>query len=165
MKYLLDNFTGKKANPATTIDIKSKGSSLVFSFIAEESSLFSYSKKNNDDLWKGSVVEVFLDLGDKDFYYEFEVAPNGAMFVAKKYPDHLEFIKNDFFKSTTSVEGNTYKVEMEIDLSKLRITNYIKYNCFRIENERSKEKSDNLEALSPTLCETFHVRDKFINLN
>ncbi len=164
MKYLLDNFTGKTASPKTTIDIKSKGSCLVFSFVAEESSLFSYSKKNNDDLWKGSVVEVFLDLGDKDFYYEFEVAPNGATFIAKKYVDHLEFIKNDFFKSSTSNEGRTYKVEMEIDLSKLKITNNIKYNCFRIENECPKEKSDNLAALSPTLCDTFHVRDKFINL-
>lgn len=164
MKYLLDNFSGKIAKPRTSVEIKNKGSSLVFSFAAEESSLFSYSKKNNDDLWKGSVVEVFLDLGDKDFYYEFEVAPNGATFIAKKYIDHLEFIENNFFKSTTSIKEKTYIVEMEIDLSKLRISNCIRYNCFRIENECPKEKSDNLSALSPTLCDTFHIRDKFLDL-
>lgn len=164
MKYLLNNFTGKIASPKTSFNVTNRGTSLVFSFVAEESSLFSYSKKDNDDLWKGCVVEVFLDLGDKDFYYEFEVAPNGAIFVAKKYPDHLEFIKSNFFKSSVTVNDNIYKVNMEVDLSKLKVSNIVRYNAFRIENETAKEKSNNLEALSPTLCDTFHIRDKFINL-
>ena len=164
MKYLLNNFTGEIASPKTSFNVTNRGTSLVFSFVAEESSLFSYSKKDNDDLWKGCVVEVFLDLGDKDFYYEFEVAPNGATFVAKKYIDHLEFIKNDFFKSKSVIEGTSYKVEMVIDLSKLNILKDIRYNAFRIENDSPKEKSDNLFALNPTLCDTFHIREKFIKL-
>ena len=50
---------------------------------------------------------------------------------------------------------------MNVDLSKLKHNNNIEYNAFRIEmvNERQI-----LEALNPTLCNTFHVREKFMRL-
>ena len=164
MSYLKNNFNGGQTKTKTSFAVKKIGSTIIANFIAHDSSLFSYSIKDNDDLWKGCVVELFLDLGDRDFYYEFEVAPNGAIFVAKKYIDHLKFIKNDFFKSKSVIEGTSYKVEMVIDLSKLNTLKDIRYNAFRIENDSSKEKSDNLFALNPTLCDTFHIREKFIKL-
>ena len=164
MKYLSNNFTGELGVPKTSFEIKKEDGSLIFSFVAHDSYLYSYSKKNNDDLWKGCVTEVFLDLGDKDFYYEFEVAPNGAVFVAKKFVDHLEFPQNYFFIGISKIYGKDYEVTMEVDLTKLKISKNIKYNAFRVENETAKEKSKNLFALSPTFSDTFHVRDKFIDL-
>ena len=163
MTYLSDNFDGQKANPQTLFDIERKRDKLLFHFIAQESCLYSFSKENNSDLWRGCVCEVFLDLGD-DFYYEFEVAPNGATFIAKIKDRKITFFDCDFFVSEAKVEGNTYSVTMQIDLAKLSNPPFIRYNAFRVET-RPNEKEQNLSALNPTLCETFHIRDKFIKLS
>ena len=158
MKYLLDNHTGIIAEPKTLFDIKIKDSIITAHFSALGSSLTSFSKLDNSDLWKDNVVEIFLDLGVEGFYYEFEIAPNGAKFVAKKYPNHLEYLPTDLIDTGVSIDGNTYSVELKMDLTKFPRYTYIRYNAFRI------EKGTMLQALSPTYSDTFHVRDKFISL-
>ena len=160
MKLLLDNLTGKEVFPKTEFEVIKRKNILSFHFIAHDSSLISYSNKDNDELWRGNVVEVFLSLGD-DFYYEFEVAPSGAAFVATILNRQITFINNDFFSSICKRSNNQYEVIMNVDLSKLKHNNNIEYNAFRIEmvNERQI-----LEALNPTLCNTFHVREKFMRL-
>ena len=57
---------------------------MIFEFSAYDSSLNSFSNIDNDELYNGDVVEVFLDLGD-EVYYEFEVAPNGASFFLEYF--------------------------------------------------------------------------------
>ena len=161
MQKLLDNRTGKYIEPETLVSYKKVNNTLVFGFFAKDSSLSSYSNKNNDEIWRGDVVEVFLDFGD-DFYYEFEVAPNGTTFIAKIVNGKPVFIKNDFFKSEATIEGNNYKVKMVIDLSKFHKVSSIKFNAFRIETKGIKQDYI-LQALSPTESDTFHVRDKFID--
>ena len=158
MKYLLDNFTGNIASPKTSFEMEFDGPFLNIHFCAEESSLTSYSSINNSDIWKDNVVEVFLDLGDDDFYYEFEVAPNGTTFAAKKYKDYLEYLPSDLIDTKVAIKGDSYIVEIRIDLSKFPKYRHIRYNAFRIERGKI------LEALSPTYCDTFHVRDRFISL-
>lgn len=160
MKKLFDNFTGKEAIPETLFSYKRENDVLTFEFTAKDSSLTSYSSINNDKLYDDNAVEIFLDLGD-DFYYEFEVAPNGATFIATILNRNITFIENNFFEAQSLIEGNSYHVTMKIDLNKLKITKTIKFNAFRIE----RKYGCTLEALSPTLCDTFHVRDKFINLD
>lgn len=161
MQYLFDNRTGKKAIPETLISYKKENNKLVFEFIAKDSSLSGYSNKDNDDIYRGDVVEIFLDFGD-EYYYEFEVAPNGATFIAKIINETPLFIKNDFFKSKVIIDGQTYKVNMVIDLDKFKQIKHIKFNAFRIETKGIKQDYI-LQALSPTLKDTFHVRDKFID--
>ncbi len=163
MSYLLNNFNGKIANPKTIVKIEKKEEKIIFNFAAFDSCLYSYSKKNNTNLWKACVCEVFLDLGD-DFYYEFEVAPNGKTFIAIIKNKKVTFIKQNFFSSKVTIDGDKYEVTMEIDLAKLNNPKIIKYNCFRIET-RPNEKEQILSALNPTLCDTFHVREKFITLD
>ena len=160
MRHLKNNFNNEIAKPITLFDVNRENNILTFRFTAKESSLISYSNKNNDSLWRGNVVEVFLDLGD-DFYYEFEVAPNGATFVATILNRKITFIENNFFTSKVTIEGSTYKVEMSVDLNKINNPKIIRYNVFRIEVVNDEQV---LEALNPTLCETFHVREKFIDL-
>ena len=157
MFKLLDNRTGKEGSPLTTLDIYQKDHYLVFVFDAYESSLNSYSKQDNDLLYKGDVVEVFLDSGD-DFYYEFEVAPNGAKFSAKIKDGHAELIEPSFFEELSKINGSNYHVEMKFDLSKIKP---LRYNAFRIETKGVKQDYI-LEALSPTLSDTFHVKEKFL---
>lgn len=160
---LLDNLTGKIGTPQTDFSYERKGNLLSFCFEAYESSLNSFSNIDNDQLYKGDVVEIFLDLGD-DFYYEFEVAPNGATFVAKILNREITFTENNFFKSKTYIKGDMYQVYMMVDISKLKHNGKIRFNAFRIETKGIKSEYI-LQALSPTLCETFHVREKFIDLN
>ena len=52
---------------------------------------------------------------------------------------------------------------MTIDLNKLGNPKEIKFNAFRVEVKENNGPQI-LEALNPTLCETFHVREKFIKL-
>ena len=162
MIYLKDNRTGKTGNPLTGFDVKRDKNILTFVFEAQESSLESFSDKNNDDLWRLNVVEVFLDMGD-DFYYEFEVAPNGKTFIAKIKNRNVIFFDCDFFSSNVETIGNTYKITMKIDISLFKNTKEVHYNAFRVETKNVGDKQ-NLQALNPTFCDTFHVRDKFISL-
>ena len=163
MPILKDNFTGLSPKQLTVFDYQIKDNVVTFNFDAKDSFLYSYSYKNNDDLWRACVVEIFLDTG-LDFYYEFEVAPNGALFTAKIRNRQIEFIDNlDFIKAESTVNGKDYKVQMVIDLNKLERGNTLKFNAFRVETKENGT-SQLLQALNPTLCETFHVRDKFINL-
>ena len=50
---------------------------------------------------------------------------------------------------------------MIIDLSNIPLKDTLKFNAFRTEVVDGVQI---LEALNPTLCETFHKRDKFIEL-
>ena len=159
MNRLSNNIDGKIGVPETLVTWKRDGNILIFNFEAKDSSLKSFSNKNNDTLWYENVVEIFLDLGD-DFYYEFEIAPNGTSFIAKIKNRAITFFEQNFFSHKVEIEGSTYKVEMRMDLGKLSYKpKHIRFNAFR--HERVKEKDVEL-ALNPTLCDTFHVKEKFI---
>ena len=162
MKQLLDNRSGEVIEPKTLFSYTVNNSLLCFYFEAFDSSLNSFSDIDNDKLYCGDVVEVFLDLGD-DFYYEFEVAPNGTCFVAKIVDRTPVFIDRHFFKCSSVINGNIYKVKMEINLSKVTHKDVIKFNAFRIETKGIKRDLI-LQALNPTLSDTFHNKNKFINL-
>ena len=160
---LKDNITGLESPIKTEFFIKQEGKTLSCSFNAYNSSLNSYSDKDNDELYLGDVVEIFIDVGEKDSYLEIEVAPNGAKFVANIVNRKIIFIDNSFVKTKVDVKDDSYFVSLEIDLSRFNINRPIEYNAFRIETKGIKENYI-LLAASPTLCGTFHVRNKFIHL-
>lgn len=163
MEQLLDNRTGNISSPKTLFSYRKDDHNLVFEFEAEESSLSSYSKKNNDYQYKGDVVEVFLDIGDEGGYYEFEVAPNGTSFVAKIVEQIPIFIDSSFFQYEVKTNDASYKVKMIIDLSKLGKVKILKFNAFRIETKGIRQDYI-LQAYSPTLSNTFHVKECFKNI-
>ena len=83
MKWRLkENLSGKYPDRKTELEIKKTEEILSFRFSCSKSEMISFSNKNNDELYRASVVEVFLDVGEES-YYEIEVAPNGATFFAK----------------------------------------------------------------------------------
>ena len=84
MERLVDNRSGKEVEPKTLLSVNRINDTLIFEFSAYDSSFNSFSNIDNDELYNGDVVEVFLDLGD-EFYYEFEVAPNGASFFLQYF--------------------------------------------------------------------------------
>lgn len=157
-----DNLTGSVPNRKTELEIIKEENTVSFNFACSKSDLISYSNIDNDKLYLASVVEVFLDVGEKR-YYEIEVAPNGATFFAKILNRNIEFIDNDLFESSVHIEGAKYFVTIKVDLSKIRDFNLVKFNACRI--EKDKEGNTSLYALFPTNCETFHVPEKFIKLS
>ena len=162
MKRLVNNRNGKDIKPETFVSYEVKDGKLIFNFVAHDSSLNSYSNIDNAKLFNGDVVEVFLDVGD-EFYYEFEVAPNGATFVATILNGEITFVPNNFFKEEVVVKDKDYFVKMIIDLTKLGTVKHVKFNAFRIET-KGKKPNLILQALSPTLSNTFHDKECFIEL-
>lgn len=162
MSVLLNNLDATKPNKVTDFNYVKSDNLVTFNFVCYDSCLYSYSNKNNDDLWKGCVAEIFLDTG-LDFYYEFEVAPNGAVFAAKIRNRQIEYIDPSIIESRSAINGNNYQVQITVDLNKLEKGDELKFNAFRVENKKG-ETIQQLQALNPTLCETFHVRKKFIRL-
>ena len=160
---LRDNITGLDSSVKTEFSIEQKGKHLICLFKAYDSSLTSHGNKDNDELYRGDVVEVFLDIGEPNSYLEIEVAPNGKKFVANIINKEIHFIDNNFVKSKVEIQNNDYIVTIDIDLTKLNILKPIKYNAYRIETKGIKENYL-LLAASPTMCDTFHVRDSFIDL-
>ena len=161
MEKLKDNYTAEIGVPETLVSHHREGNVLVFNTIAKDSSLKSYSTKNNDTLWYENVVEVFLDLGD-DFYYEFEIAPNGTTFVAKIKNRAITFFEQNFFSHKVELDeaNKTYAVEFRVDLDKLGYSpKHIKFNQFRHEKVGD---TDIQQALNPTF-DTFHVKEKFMD--
>ena len=165
MKRLLENKTGKEVEPLTLLNVEEKNGKLAFHFICHDSFLSSYSSKNNDQLFKDNVCEIFLDIGEKDSYLEIEVAPNGTKFVANIVyhgeDREIVFIKDDFLKTNVEINGKKYEVDMIFDLAKLNNPPHIKYNAFRIETQ-GIEPEHILLAASSTMCGSFHVRKYFI---
>ena len=162
MNILLNNYDTTEPSKLTEFNYVKNANLITFNFDCHDSALYSFTDKDNDDLWRGCVVEVFLDTG-LDFYYEFEAAPNGAVFAAKIRNRKIEYIDPSIIKAKATVVGNGYQIQLIVDLNKLEKGDELKFNAFRVENKKG-ETVQQLQALNPTLCETFHVREKFIRL-
>ena len=160
---LRDNITGLKSSVKTEFSIKQKGKHLICLFKAYDSSLTSYGNKDNDELYRGDVVEVFVNIGEPNAYLEIEVAPNGKKFVANIINKKINFIDSSFVKTDVELQKNNYFVTIDIDLSRFNVLRPIRYNAYRIETKGIKENYL-LLAASPTMCDTFHVQDSFIEL-
>ncbi|HOF41935.1 MAG TPA: carbohydrate-binding family 9-like protein [Candidatus Hydrogenedentes bacterium] len=56
---------------------------LYLAYECEDEDIWSFSDQPDDSLWNGDVVEFFVKpFRDQTFYYEFVMAPNGALFDA-----------------------------------------------------------------------------------
>lgn len=164
-----DNKTGLEAIYETEFDIKIIDNKLVLNYFAKNSQFFSYSNKYNDDIYNGDVVEVFLDMGIKDHYWEIEVAPNGTVFLADITNDGKSFsgvrLEDNFVYREVTLFEKDYKVLIELPLDKLGYdpVKGIKYNAYRIDTDGGTPNA-HLFALNPTLCGSFHKKESFIKL-
>ena len=169
---LRENFTGKDCPDFKTIvDVTLTDTELVFEFDCKNSQHYSASDEYNADLWKGDVCEAFICTdGTRKFYYEIEVAPNGAVFL--KYMEYLtqgnlieNEIKENFVGTNVEINGNDYKLKFSVPLDKIGYSKEkgILYNIFRIETEGGIQDK-NLLAMNPTLCETFHDNNFLVEL-
>ncbi len=161
---LKENSCDGKIEHPTDLEIRKENGYFVFSFDAKNSLLFSSGEKYNDPIYDGSVVEVFIYYGKKNHYYEVEVAPNGALFLANIKNIHGKFttncLKRCFVKTDIGIEKDSYKVNIYFPINKIKTERPL-FNAFRIETINNKQY---LYALNPTMCGSFHVFESFIDL-
>ena len=113
-------------------------------------------------------IHTIKSISDKDFDFDIEKLKEyikTTKLDAIAITNHNLFDKEQFnnIKEEVEIKGNDYFVKMSIDLTKLGQIKHIKFNAFRIET-KGIETNYILQALSPTLSDTFHVREKFIKL-
>lgn len=158
---LLDNFTSKKACYKTKFKFHKNKKYISFKFVAYDSKFFSFSDKYNSELYRGDVCEIFINYGETNHYYEIEVAPNGAVFLADIINDGHSFkgtlIEKCFIKTSVITHKKNYVVKIKIPREYIK-TDHIEFNAFRIDTDGGKE-NEHLFALHPTMCETFHKKD------
>ena len=172
MYYFKENTKGEETKFTTKLDYFIKNNILTFIFEALNSTFNSYSNIYNDAIYNGDVCEIFLQVKGRPYYYEFEIAPNETLFLAKIFNPYndsskmtSEFIEKPFFEGKIEKNSNNYIATIKIPLDKIECQNIddLTFNAFRIETEGTKS-SKNLLALNPTLCPSFHKTDKFIKL-
>lgn len=164
---LKENITGNKAIYDTEFELTNDQENLIVSFTAYHASLNSYSDIYNDELYNGNVVEIFIQTNDKNKYFEIEVAPNNANFLALITNDGVSFkgelIPNNFVKSYVDIKNDIWKTKILVPLKEIEANNLkeIKYNAFRIDTD-NEITNKHLFAISPTKCGTFHKMESFI---
>ena len=166
-KYFKDNRTGLETPFTTSLHYGQRGSDLFFRFECENSQHFSAYSENNEPIYLGDVVEVFIGAGkNPEKYYELEVAPNGTKFFAGITNSGGELkvkLIDPKFDSEVEITDSGYKVSITLPEKIFGDTDAknLYFNAFRIETEGG-ETEKNLLALSPTLSGTFHDPKTFI---
>ncbi len=166
-KVLLDNRTGKDLPFKTTLSYKMSGQNLEFVFECDHSEYFSAYSVDNEPIFMGDVVEVFIGIGkNPKEYYELELAPNGTRFFGKIKNNggklKVELLSPEF-NATVERTKSGYKSVIAIKESVITKLGKgkIYFNAYRIETEGG-EAEKHLIALSPTLSSTFHKPEYFI---
>lgn len=171
MFRLKENINGCYLPFDTTVTVKENDEAFVFSFFAENSRFYCPFSNYNEDHWMGDVCEIFI--GSKstpERYYEIEVSPENAIFVAK-VTNHgvgnfeLEMVpENNLVKTKAWKEGDDYFVEIALIKSAFGVSaEDVEFNALRVETDGGVPNKY-LFALSPTLCDTFHKREAFVPL-
>jgi hypothetical protein len=118
--------------PETTVRLLWDDNYLYAGFRCADDDIWSYSDLADDELWEGDVAALFVKPSSSSLtYYEFVIAPNGAMFDAR-YPSRGAGSADRFknwtagAKVATSIDGtddqfvdndDSYTVEVAIPLS------------------------------------------------
>ncbi len=157
---LKENVTGREDDGCRFRYVLS-GEAISFFFDVEDEDIVSPYRKDNENIFLGDAVEVFLSPdGDLTRYKELEVSPFGVRFYGNirnesgSFPE-LEKIPPAFSADVRMREGG-WRAEIVLPLAALEGFDgkTMKLNAFRLD-----KKADGrllLYALNPTLCESFH---------
>ena len=167
--FLKDNYTGEETPFKTSLDYGRYDGGFYFDFDCENSKLFSAYDKDNEPIYRGDVVELFIcSGGDRRSYYEIEVAPNGTTFFAAIRNEngiHAKMLEKTFI-SEVSLKENGYFVRIKVPFEAIGYNKNAEacFNAYRIETEGGVPEK-NLLALNPTLCGTFHMPQFFVSFD
>lgn len=163
--YLRENITGAE-NKECSFRFRFGEREAEFFFDVTDGEIISPFQEDNEDIWQGDAVEVFLSPdGNLTRYYELEVSPFGVRFWGevtfsggekglKKIPPP--------FEAEASRTKDGYAVHIRLPLSALKgfDRNAMKLNAFRLDKKQNGRQD--LYALNPTGCTTFHKPEYFL---
>lgn len=138
-----------------------------FSFEVKDEDVISSYLTDNEDIWQGDAVEVFLSPdGDRTRYFELEVSPFGVRFWGEvinrdgKTP-RLKKLPPMFEASAERTEEG-YVVQIELPYGELGavLPEKMAFNAVRLDKKADGRQL--LYALSPTFCNSFHCPQYFV---
>lgn len=165
--YLRENMTGAEAEESR-FRCRFGEREAEFFFDVTDADLISPFREDNEDIWQGDAVEVFLSPGGSlSRYFELEVSPSGVRFWGevtiaggekrlKKLPPPFEA------EVVCTKEG--YAVHIRLPLAALPEYDRtaVMLNAFRL--DKHTDGRQGLYALNPTRCETFHKPEYFLQI-
>ena len=166
-RELRDNKTGEITPFKTTLNCDRYAGGMRFKFDCENSKKFSAYSEDNEPIYRGDVVELFICTGgNRNVYYEIEVAPNGTVFFAAIDYDNGAFsakMLDKAFEADVTDYKNGYSVEIRIPDEAIGVKENVEvvFNAYRIETEGGTPEK-NLLAMNPTMCGCFHRPEYFI---
>ena len=165
--FLRENVTGTESGQCT-FRFRFGGREAEFFFDVKDEDIISPFQKDNEDVWLGDAVEVFLSPdGNLKRYYELEVSPFGVRFWGevtiaggekrlKKLPPPFEA------EASRTKEG--YAVQIKLPLAAMQGYDRaaVVLNAFRL--DKKADGGQDLYALNPTRCATFHKPEYFLKI-
>ncbi len=162
--HLRENVTGAE-NGECCFRCRFGGREAEFFFDVKDADIISPFQEDNEDIWQGDAVEVFLSPdGNPEHYFELEVSPFGVRFWGevtfsggekrlKKLPPP--------FRADAARTQEGYVVQIKLPLAAMRGYDRaaVMLNAFRL--DKKADGRQKLYALNPTLCESFHKPQKF----
>lgn len=138
-----------------------------FSFEVRDEDIVSPYLKDNEDIWQGDAVEVFLSPdGDRTRYFELQVSPFGVRFWGEvinrdgKTPQLKKL--PPMFQAKAERTGEGYTVHIELPYGELGavLPENMAFNAFRLDKKADGRQL--LYALSPTFSNSFHRPQYFV---
>ena len=163
--YLRENVTDAE-NEECSFRFRFGEREAEFFFDVRDEDVISPFQEDNEDIWQGDAVEVFLSPdGNLEHYFELEVSPFGVRFwgevtfgggekTLKKLPPPFEA------EASRTKEG--YAVQIKLPLAAMQGYDRaaVVLNAFRL--DKKADGRQELYALNPTRCETFHKPEYFL---
>ena len=164
--FLSENTTGA-SNEECRFSCEFRKYAAHFSFEVKDEDIISPYLTDNEDIWQGDAVEVFLSPdGDRTRYFELEVSPFGVRFWG-------EVINRDgktprlkklppMFEASAERTDEGYNVHIELPYWELGavLPEKMAFNAFRLDKKADGRQL--LYALSPTFCNSFHRPQYFV---
>ena len=163
--YLRENVTGAE-NEECSFRFRLGEREADFFFGVRDEDVISPFQEDNEDIWQGDAVEVFLSPDGKPTrYFELEVSPFGVRFWGEVTVDGGEKRLKKLpppFKAEVSRTQAGYAVQIKLPLAAMRGYDRaaVTLNAFRLDKKQNGRQD--LYALNPTGCTTFHKPEYFL---
>ena len=165
--YLRENVTGAESEKCR-FRCRFGERETEFFFDVKDADLISPFQEDNEDVWQGDAVEVFLSPdGDLTRYYELEVSPFGVRFWGEiAFSESMRVLKKlpPPFRAEVTRTKDGYAIHIRLPFAALKgfDRSTIKLNAFC--PDRHTDGGQELYALNPTRCDTFHKPQYFLKI-
>ena len=165
--YLRENVTGAE-NSECAFTFERGADAFRFYFEVRDEDIISPYAADNEDIYDGDAVEVFISPdGDLVHYFEIEVSPYARRFWAKitnltgASLDVVDRIVPPYAVKVEQTE-NGYRAQITVPYAVLERFDAEKYlfNAYRLDKKADGRQL--LYALNPTLCDKFHRPQYFV---